>query len=291
MASIKKLLVISLFAAALLFSAAPSYASGCSRIISLYAGHTDNIIALGGARRLVGISNNDSPDTLPTLPRFSMKAGAEELLALHPDLVIIRTLVKQQNPGLVDILGRAGVNVVLIDPPKWDSFESYLRELGPMVGSSPEAAVRKLKKLRKNIGIAREPYLKKKKPLVLVEATEKELYTCSPDSWAAHLIELAGGENAAKDASPLRKGSSIASWGLERTMKKLSSGIDVYIVQQGAMNASCKESLERRPWYPALKKTKVALIPEDELSRPSLMGIEKGGRALIKIFYGDVGKK
>ena len=129
---------------------------------------------------------------------------------------------------------------------------------------------------------------KGKKPGVFIEATAKELHTCSPDSWAAKLVELAGGKNAAPDAAPLRAGSAIAPWGLERIMKSASQGaIDVYIVQQGAMNASTPADVKARPWFSALKKTKLAAVPEGELSRPSLLGLEAGGKRLVKIFYGE----
>ena len=53
------------------------------------------------------------------------------------------------------------------------------------------------------------------------------------------------------------------------------------------MNAADKESLAARPWYPAIKKIKTAVVPEGELSRPSLLRLEVGGRRLIKIFYGE----
>ena len=38
---------------------------------------------------------------------------------------------------------------------------------------------------------------------------------------------------------------------------------------------------------PHAKSVKVAYIPEYYLSRPSLTSLEKGGRELIKIFYGE----
>lgn len=42
-----------------------------------------------------------------------------------------------------------------------------------------------------------------------------------------------------------------------------------------------------RPWVSALKNTRVAEVPEAYLSRPSLFGLEKGGKMLIDIFYGE----
>lgn len=88
-----------------------------------------------------------------------------------------------------------------------------------------------------------------------MEATAKELHTCSPDSWAAKLLELAGGRNAAPDARAIRKGSAIAPYGLERILKAAAAGnIDIYMIQQGTMNASNMKTLVSRPWYPAIKR-------------------------------------
>jgi iron complex transport system substrate-binding protein len=117
-----------------------------------------------------------------------------------------------------------------------------------------------------------------------VEATEKELTTCTGDSWAAHMVELAGGSNISKAAKPIRRGSAIAPWGLEKILAS-AGDIDVYIVQQGPMNAADEESVRKRSWFAALKKAKLALMPEALLSRPSLLGLERGGAMLIKILY------
>ena len=76
--SFKKFLIVLCGA---LLLAAPSFAY--ERIVSLYAGHTDNIIALGGQNKLVGLSKNDEPARLPELPRFAPKTGAEAILAVQ----------------------------------------------------------------------------------------------------------------------------------------------------------------------------------------------------------------
>ena len=100
-------------------------------------------------------------------------------------------------------------------------------------------------------------------------------------------MELAGGVNAAAEAKPLRSGSSIAPWGLERVLKTINSGLDVYLVQQGPMNAADEASLRARPWSSALANVRAAVVPEYCLSRPSLSGLKEGGAMLIKIFYGE----
>lgn len=272
----------------LIFSAlAVPRAEAYERIISLYPGHTDNVAALGAGTKLVGISENDREEILPGIPRFSMKAGPEALLALRPDLVLTRTLADSQNPELKKVLERAGVRVEVIDPPKWEDFEDYLRKIAELAGTSPDEAVAELAHARAEISDAAAKMSRGQKPLVFVEATARELHTCSPDSWAAHLVELAGGRNAAAEAKPLRAGSSIAPWGLERVLETINSGLDVYLVQQGPMNATDEASLRSRPWSRALENVKTAVVPEYLLSRPSLSGLKEGGAMLIKIFYGE----
>lgn len=264
----------------------PSSAAAYDRIVSLYSGHTDNIIALGGADRLVGISANDEPARLPDVTRFPMKTNVEAILSVHPDLVLMRTLNKKRNPGMADLLTQAGVRVVLLDPPSWDGFENYLRTLAPLTGADPDNAAALLDKARREIAAeAEKRRAGRPSPTVFVEATAKEFRTCSPGSWAAHLIALAGGTNAAGDATPVRKGSSIAPWGLERTLRLASSGLDIYLIQHGPMNRTTPEEIAARPWKEAFSHTEIVQIPEYLLSRPSLPGLTEGGKRLIGIFF------
>lgn len=260
------------------------------RVVSLYPGHSDNVVALGGAESLVGLSENDDPDLLPNLPRFSKETGAEAILALSPDVVLMRGLTQRANPGLADVLQRAGVRVESIDPPSWDGFADYLRTLAGILGLDPESGVERLDATRAAIrqeAASRREAAGGRAPRVFLEATARELHTCAPGSWAAHLIELAGGENAARGAEPIREGSALAPWGLERVLKLLEDGLDVYLVQQGAMNASTLEAVRARPWAGALERTRLAAMPERLLSRPSLLGLERGGRLLMDVLYGE----
>lgn len=255
------------------------------RIISLYPGHTDNVIALGGADMLAAVSENDDKDTLPDVPRLSMRTGAEAVIALRPDIVLARTLVGSVNPNLISVLERAGIRVEMIDPPMWDDFPEYLRNLASMLGINAEEAVLRLYNIKRKIadGVPAGA----KRPRVFVEAVPRELHTCAPDSWAARFLELAGGVNAAADAVPLREGSALAACGAERLLKTAEGGLDVYLIQRGTMNASSADDLRARPWAAALEGVRIAEIAEAWLSRPSLIGLERGGEALLKILYGE----
>ena len=279
-----KIILASLTAAILAFS---SQAMAYDRIISLYSGHTDNIIALGEQERLVAVSKNDEPQNrLSLLPHLPPKASPESFIALKPDLVILRDQNIRLNPDLADVLRRANIEVKVIEAPSWDGFEDYLRELAPLINAKPDKAAELFRDACQEI--KREAVARGKgqsAPKVFVEATSKELHTVTDDSWAGHLIALCGGRNAASSSVPNRKGRGVAPWGLERTIQSAAEGLDVYLLQYGPMNRTTMDELKSRPWAGVLKNTRVAQIPEYEISRPSLLWLKKGAGKLLDIFY------
>lgn len=249
------------------------------RVISLYPGHSDNISAMGG--NLVALSENDDDDLLPELPRISLRSGAEKILSLKPDVIITRPFAERINPNMYDVLRRSGVKVISIDPPKWDDFPAYLVTLAESLNLNPINGISRL-----NSALEGLESPSAKSPRVFLEATSREIHTCAPDSWPARLIALAGGVNVADDAKPLRPGSTIAPYGVERLLKYADS-IDVYIIQTGAMNPATVKDFYAREWSSALSHARVCEIPEKYISRPSLLGLEKGIKILRQIFTED----
>ncbi len=249
------------------------------RVISLYPGHSDNISAMGG--NLVALSENDDDDLLPELPRISLRSGAERILSLKPDVIITRPFAERINPNMYDVLRRSGVKVISIDPPKWDDFPAYLVTLAESLNLNPINGISRL-----NSALEGLESPSAKSPRVFLEATSREIHTCAPDSWPARLISLAGGVNVADDAKPLRNGSTIAPYGVERVLRNAES-IDVYIIQTGAMNPATINTFKAREWSSALSHARVCEIPEKYISRPSLLGLEKGIKILRQIFTED----
>ena len=279
------------------------------RVISLYPGHSDNIFAMGGKDLLIALSENDDEDLLPELPRISLRTGAEKVLALKPDIVVTRSFAMKINPNLYEVLENAGVKILCLDPPEFNEFDDYLKTLAtslslhdisrfcltslsinrhlPLERGDRECEEEEASPFYGEVSheVRRRGNGVVGKPKVFVEATGREIHTCSPNSWAANLIFMAGGINIAKDAEPLRKGSSISAWGVERVLKSLDD-LDIYIIQTGAMNNTTLENFYNREWTKALKdrNIKVYEIPERFLSRPSLIGREKALKELTKIF-------
>ena len=253
------------------------------RVISLYPGHSDNIFAMGGEKILTALSENDDADLLPDLPRLSLRDSAEKFLALKPDVIVTRSFAIRLNPNLYEILEKTGIKIINLDPPSWNEFENYLQTLGQELNLDYKNAISKLHAIKNTV-----PTSYFLLPTCFIEATSKEIHTCAPRSWAANLISLAGGINTADNAVPLRPGSSIASWGVERVLKSCENkNLDVYIIQTGAMNSTTLKDFYKRSWTSALKGVRVYEVPERYLSRPSLLGLEKGLEILRKIFSSE----
>lgn len=262
-------------------------AAPATRIVSLYAGHSENLVALGAAKRLVAVSRADDPALFPELPRLPAKIDAERLLALAPDLVLLRPLVESLSPGAIATLERAGVTVVSLAPPEWESMPTYLEHLGLLLGV-PEGGEAWRKALAELDLVSTEAARRRgaAPPVrVFLESTGRELHTCAPRSWAAHLLAVAGGENVAADLAPLREGSALAACGVERLLDYATRGLDVYLVQRGPMNDTTEEEVRARPWASGLGDARIATIPEELVSRPSLLRVVPGARALLDLFY------
>ena len=271
----------------ILFFVSPVYSEEL-RVISLYPGHSDNIFAMGGEKILIALSENDDADLLPNLPRLSLRDSAEKFLALNPDIVVTRSFAMRLNPNLYEVLERAGVKIINLDPPSWNDFENYLKVLANSLSLDSKNAIKKLDAIKNSTA----SHLSSTTNNVFIEATSKEIHTCAPDSWAANLISLASGINTAAEAKPLRSGSSIAAWGVERVLKSCENKkLDIYIIQTGAMNHATLKDFYDREWTKILseKGVKVYEVPEKYLSRPSLIGLEKGLEILRKIIINESG--
>ncbi len=273
---------------------APKFAFAELRVISLYPGHSDNIAALAGEKSrdiLVALSENDDADFLSEVPRVSLRVGAEKLLSMKPDLIVTRPFAEKLNPNLYSVLRSSGVKILSIEPPTWENFPEYLQNLADELQLDAKPALEKLANLKREIAVKAKSQKAKfhdgKILNVFVESTGREIHTCAPDSWAAKLLELSGANNVAKNASAIRPGSSIAAFGIERVLESLNSGLDVYIIQTGAMNHTNLAEFYARSWTLALKNSgvRVVEVPEKYLSRPSLLGLEIGGNLLLKIFW------
>lgn len=258
-----------------------------TRIISLYAAHTENLFNLGLDEQIIGVTNNeDYPPSAMARPAFSTRDGVEKFLAADPDLILIRPMQYRAYRALWNALKKRGVRILALQPNTIEEMYGYWRKLGRLTGRELDA--------ERMVGIFKEGLetashrldniTASQRPHVFFESIHKKFATFSPQSMPIFVLEMAGGINIASDAKP-RHGTNIANYGLERMLRK-SANIDVYLAQYGPMNEVEIRTITTSPAASRIKAVRdrnVFLVDEHLVSRPTmrlLKGVETVHRLL-----------
>jgi iron complex transport system substrate-binding protein len=252
-----------------------------TRIISLYAAHTENLFQLGLDDVVIGVSEHeDFPSTALEKPAFNARDGAEKFLAARPDLILIRPMQQTAHPALWAALERHGIAVAALQPNTVEDMYDYWRTLGTLTGREVQAEDMVIR-FKDGLVAARQRLMRidpARRPGVFFESIHRKISTFSPGSMPIFVLETAGGRNVADDASP-RHGTNIADYGLERMLAK-ASAIDVYLTQYGVMNDVTLKDISGGPAASRIKAVRdrnVFLVDERLVSRPTmrlLAGIE-----------------
>ncbi len=258
------------------------------RVVSLYAAHGENLMAMGAGALLVGVSD---PETGPPgTPVVQARDGAETIAALRPDLVLARPMHLAAHPGLIRQLESLGIAVVCLQPSAPKDLEPYWLALGGLTGHETQAREmagrfdQGLAALASLVGTI--PAGERRR--VFFETIHRQMKTVSPESMAAFVLEQAGGINVAAGAEPVA-GSNIAHFGLERLVG-IGSQVDVYLAQKGPMNPVSLEEIRATPGFDGLKAARegqVFLVEEAITSRPTLKLLD-GMRQIGGIVYPQI---
>jgi len=258
-----------------------------SRIISLYPAHTENLVQLGAASSLIGISTSDTyPEDILGKPRFHYREDPEKFIAAHPDLVLIRPMIENGYPQFVQKLRQAGITVISLQPNSVNDLYDYWVTLGKLSGKTDQATqmVDQFKAGLAGFQHKTQDIPIASRPKVYFESIHRRMKTFAPDSIALFALNQAGGENVATDSRQVRS-TTIADYGKEHILSKANS-IDVFLAQTGRMNPISKENILEEPGFRAIKAIQdgeVYLIEEEIISRPTmriLLGIDKIHRIL-----------
>jgi len=265
----------------------------CTRVISLYSAHTENLFYLGAGDKIIGnYKTGIYPAAASEIETFDYNSDPEKVIAAEPDCVIIRPFITEKAPDFVEAIKSAGIPVVSLYPESKDDFESYITRLAMIVGAEDQAE-EQLALLNSEISEIEDTVSaipEDEKQTIFFEATEENVRTVTADSMAGQAIESAGGINIAADAEAIIDGSSIAVFGEEAVLEQ-ADNIDVYVSQSGSMNGGGDvESIEARAGFDTIKAVKdgrVYTIDEKLISSPTFRQY-KGVRELARFLYPDV---
>ena len=261
------------------------------RIISLYPAHTANLLELGLKKEIIACGPSETQ--LPQLPRIQFQDDPERILALKPDLVLIRPMISRGYPHLVNILEKNRVHVVSLQPTDANELFSYWETLGKLTGREAQAKtmIETFGKRLSEITISLREIPKEKRKRVYFEAIHKQMKTFAPASMAMFVLEAAGGINIATDAERMRE-TNIAAYGKERILAKADQ-IDLYLAQNGRMNPVSVDDIVKEPGFKvikAIRERQVFLVDEEMVSRPTL-GLLDGIAFVKSLLYPDYGQE
>lgn len=268
-----------------------TFAQPFQRIISLYPAHTTNLMDLGLDKEIIACGQGDSQ--LPGRPSVRFQDDPERLLALKPDLVLIRPMISRGYPNLVRILEQNKVRVVSLQPTEMDELFSYWQDLGTLTGREEQARAM-IATFNQRLGAmtaSLNAIPKEKRKRVYFEAMHEQMKTFAPTSMAMFVLESAGGVNVAMDADRMRE-TNIAAYGKERILAKAGQ-IDLYLAQSGRMNPVTVEDIVNEPGFgviKAIRERQVFLVGEDMVSRPT-MGLIDGIAFVRSLLYPDYEQK
>lgn len=272
-------------------SAADGITKPFTRIISLYPAHTENLVRMGALKELIGVGTEDDyPPEIQGRPRFSYHEDAEKFIAAKPDLVLVRPMIERSHPQLVAKLRAAHITVISLQPHGMAGLFKYWQELGKLSGHVKESRKmildfeNEILRLQQEIASWQESH-NLLQPKVYFEVMHSKSRTIAAGSIAAYVLKEAGGINIARDAKQVRT-TNIAFYPTEKLLSK-GSKIDIFIAQQGRMNAVNREIIEQEPGYNAIRAVregKIYLVPEELVSRPT-MRILEGISTIARILY------
>jgi len=230
-----------------------------NRVVSLVPSMTEDLFAVGAGDKVVGVSTfTDYPPQAKRLPVVATFASiaTERIVALHPDLAIG---IDAQD-RLAGDLRRAHVQVLLLRDDGYDDIFSNLIQIGAATGHTGDAFAL-VKHLRaRTQELVRSVKPRARKPAVFVVLGNVPVYTVGHGSYIEHLIELAGGRNAAGDVrAPYARYSAEAL--VARQPDLLIVDPDIHL----------NEALSRPPWNAlrAVKQHRVYTLPDAAiLERP-----------------------
>jgi len=161
------------------------------RIVSLVPSHTETLVALGVGARIVGIDDwSDAPLEATSLPKLGglYDTHVEEVLALHPDLVLL-----SESNGAVRALEHAGVTEWAGSAQTFDEIAPAIEAIGKMVGRSAEAAGL-VARIGADLAVVEKSVAGEPRVSVYYEL-DATPYTVGPESFIGVMLVKAGGDN------------------------------------------------------------------------------------------------
>lgn len=243
------------------------------RIISLIPSNTEILFALGLGDKVVGVTTNDNyPEEVKNLPKVGdYNINVEKVVAQKPDLVVAQSA---NDPATIDQLKQLKIPVLVLDAKSVDDVYKTIRLVAQATNrqNEGEQVVEQMEKKKNNI-IEKVSPVSKEKPVKVWLELDANLFTVGGDGFLNELVQLAGGENVAKD---------LKGWPQVSSEQVVRWNPDVILSSYGGEN----EILARKGWenIHAIKNKRVFTLDPDLSNRPGPRIID-GVEEIAKYLY------
>jgi iron complex transport system substrate-binding protein len=242
-----------------------------NRAISLAPSITENIFAVGGGDRLVGVTSYcNYPEAAQSIAKIgdTLNPNIERIVALKPDIVFVSTA--SQLEAFSSTLEENGIKVYVSNPVRLSAVYNDLMQLAVIFGTDPEAVkyVRGLEGRERAVSDKLGTYWAEDESeaaydrrvgtkRVFLQISNEPLFTIGKDTFLNEVIELAGGRSVTSNVpSAYPKLSKETAMALNPDVIILSDSED-----NKEPNVVFKDS-------PAVKNGRVYRINADIISRP-----------------------
>ncbi len=251
------------------------------RIVSLAPSITEMLFAIGAEDEIVGVTDfcNYPPAALDKPKVGYSQPNLELLVELQPQLVLVPTSFLRTD--VLAKLDELKIPTFVLESKTVEGIYGHIQLLGRMVGRAPEANALTAA-MRKEVSELTKRVEGRPRPTLLYVINSKPLITVGPGSFIHHLIELAGGRNAAERAN--------APYPRLTMEEVLTQNPDILLFPVGEFDGipqAEQDQWKRWTSLRAIQNGKVFQIQTYLLNRPGPRVIE-GLRYLVTLFHPDV---
>ena len=255
-----------------------------NHIISLAPSITEMLFALGLNEEIVGVTEFcDYPPAALKKPKVGYsKPNLESIVGLQPDLLLAPKSFMRVD--LLQKLEQLKIPTFVLDPHTVEEIIAHIQLLGRMVGRSQDG-IAQAAELRTQISTLSKQVEGLPRPTMLYVLNSNPLITVGPGSFIHHLIELAGGRNAAEEAS-----TPYPRLTMEEVLRQNPDYLVFPVGRFEGISQSEQDTWKRWDTLNAVKHDRLFQVQSDLLNRPGPR-ITEGLNQLVNILHPEVSRK
>ena len=247
------------------------------RIVSLAPSITEMLFAIGAGDSVVGVTEfcDYPPEARTKTPVGDSRPNLEAILALEPDLVLAMEVVRDD---VLEKLQHLKIPLFIMEAQSFEHVYSHIQTLGRILHRVKDADAL-VHTMRRDIQAIGDKTKSLPKPRILYVVYHEPFITVGPGSFIHHLLELAGGDNVAKDA-----GHAYPRLSMEVVLQK-----DPEILLFPSMAGQGSPETDLGQWtrwtaMTAVKTNRLHFVPWTLISRPGPR-IGQGLAVLARIIH------